>query len=161
MAIGIDRLSPIRGSLTHNPANALFWSQEFTSGWPQVQVEAEKAASSARIRRLADIVMAPTEIAGLPLSGSRDGQRTIGWGLTSGAETSMVVFAPSAKFRPSLPVRCALKLKMGSRSLLDGDNLSLTPNYPGFTGVKLASLNRESSNQLLETLEELNNYLER
>ncbi len=24
-------------------------------------------------------------------------------------------------------------------ALLDGDNLSLTPNYPGFTGVKLAS----------------------
>jgi hypothetical protein len=24
-------------------------------------------------------------------------------------------------------------------ALLDGDNLSLTPNYPGFTGVRLAS----------------------
>jgi hypothetical protein len=35
------------------------------------------------------------------------------------------------------------------------------PNYPGFTGVNVASPNRESSNQLSETLKEWNDYLER
>ena len=44
---------------------------------------------------------------------------------------------------------------------LDGDDLTLVPNYPGVTGVKVASLMGERSNQLLETLEEWNDYLER
>lgn len=65
------------------------------------------------IVKLTNSILAPTEIAGLPPAGSRNGQKIDAWGLTSGATPYYVVFVPQlqVKEHPDMKLYAWLHLK--------------------------------------------------
>ena len=74
--------------------------------------------------------------------------------MPKGSDIFKVVFVVLMTI-PLLPIRHSHSpIKMGLVKKAAGPN-------PEFTGVNVASLRGESSNQLLETLEEWNDYLDR
>lgn len=72
-----------------------------------------KQSAKDFVSDLTAIIMTPTEVAGLPPSGSFDGQLTQPWGLTAGTSPYAVLFVPQRQVaeHPSISVKAWLHLQ--------------------------------------------------